>query len=358
MEEMLDTHRILYNNALAERKDVYESSGVSLRYGDQSASYKENRKSNEYYQRTNFSSCQATLKRLDRAYQAFFRRVKAGQTPGYPRFRGRGRFDSVEFPSYGDGGKMRDSGRAYFQHIGEIKVKLHRPWEGVIKTMRLKRKVNKWYLVLSCDLGACTPAKRSVRTGVGIDLGLKTFATASDGTEFGSETFFRDHEAKLRRLQRRVSRRNKGSNRWKKACIDVAKHHVKIANRRRNWHFNTAGKIISGYDLIAVEDLNISGLARTRMAKSVVDAAWGQFVNILEFKAECAGATVVKVNPAYTTQMCSACESIEGPKGQAGLGEREWTCSCGVEHDRDVNAAKNILRLGWSLHAEIRRVAA
>jgi len=357
MLEMLETHRRIYNNALAQRRDVYEAEGKSISYGEQSANYKVERIENEYYQRTNFSSCQATLRRLDKSFKAFFHRIKSGDTPGYPRFRGRGRFSSVEFPSYGDGCKMRESGRAYFQHIGEVKVKLHRPFEGKIKTMRFKNEAGKWYLVLACDLGDCLPSKKPIESSVGIDLGLKTFAVLSDGSQIDSKRYFRDGAKKLRRLQRTVSRRKKGSNRWRKACRNVARFHAKVANQRRDWHFKEAHKLVNSYDLIALENLNIKGIARTRLAKSTLDAGWAQFTDILSYKAECAGTTVVKVNPAGTTQTCSSCGSK--PDQRITLQVRTYKCSsCGLIIDRDLNAAHNILKLGRSFQESIERVAA
>ncbi|HVA90131.1 MAG TPA: transposase, partial [Chloroflexota bacterium] len=152
LETLLETHRWLYNRALAERKDAWESERRTVRYPEQSGHLKEDRRTNPYLGATNFSSCQATLRRLDRAFSAFFRRLRAGQTPGYPRFRGAGRFDSVEFPKYGDGCRLNDS-RAEFQGVGALKLKLHRPVEGTIKTMTIRREAGKWYVVCSCDLG-------------------------------------------------------------------------------------------------------------------------------------------------------------------------------------------------------------
>src|SRR6266508_7011092 len=179
MEAMVETHRHLYNRALAQRKEAWEQEQRGVSYGDQSATLKAQRMVNPYLTLTNFSSCQATLRRLDTAFQAFFRRVKAGDKPGYPRFRGRGRYDTVVFPSYGDGCKLRE-GRAYFQHIGAVKLKLHRPLEGRIKTMAFKREADGWYVVFSCDLGDVTVAP-SEQPAVGIDLGLKAFLTTSEG---------------------------------------------------------------------------------------------------------------------------------------------------------------------------------
>lgn len=181
MLDMLDTHRHLYNRALAERKDAYEQEQRTVRYGEQSGHLKNERLSNPFLAKTNFSSCQATLRRLDRAFQAFFRRLKAGEKPGYPRFRGRGRFDSVVFPSYGDGCRFTD-GRAVFQIIGAVKLKLHRPIEGTIKTMTFRREADGWYVTFSCDLGDVHP-EASTNPAVGIDLGLKEFLVTSAGEQ-------------------------------------------------------------------------------------------------------------------------------------------------------------------------------
>src|SRR5262249_29997175 len=171
LSEMLDTHRHLYNRALAERKIAWEQSCESVSYGQQSAHLKDERTTNPFLARTNFSSCQATLRRLDRAFQAFFRRLKAGKTPGYPRFKGRNRFDTVEFPSYGDGCKL-DGALVYFQHIGRVKIKLHRPVEGTIKTISCKREADGWHVVFSCEIPDAEVAP-SPLPATGIDLGLK-----------------------------------------------------------------------------------------------------------------------------------------------------------------------------------------
>ena len=174
LETMLETHRRLYNSALEERKNVYEAEQRTVSYGEQSGKLKEARKTNPFLSTTNFSSTQATLRRLDRAFKAFFRRIKSGEAPGYPRFKGRDRFDTVEFPSYSDGCRLKDNGRLYLQHIGHIKVKMHRPTVGTIKTVSVKRQCGKWYVLFVCDIGnAPEPATEGAE--VGIDLGLKSF---------------------------------------------------------------------------------------------------------------------------------------------------------------------------------------
>src|SRR4051794_5334237 len=224
MTELVETHRHLYNRALAERNDAWEQEQRSVSYGDQSATLKAQRESNPYLARTNFSSCQATLRRLDRAFQAFFRRVKAGETPGYPRFKGRGRFATVVFPSHGDGCKLRPGGRAYFQHIGAVKLKLHRPIEGRIKTMALTCEPDGWHVIVTCDLGDVA-VEPSTNLEVGIDLGLSAFLTTSEGESVPSPKFYRAAHRRLRRAQRHLARCQKGSKRRQKARERVAKLH-------------------------------------------------------------------------------------------------------------------------------------
>lgn len=350
MAEMVETHRRLYNRALAERKDAWEQEQRPVSYGDQSASLKAQRADNPYLARTNFSSCQATLRRLDRAYQAFFRRLKAGETPGYPRFKGQGRFASIVFPSHGDGCKLRRDGRAYFQHIGAIKLKLHRPVEGTIKTLTLTREADGWYVVVTCDLGD-VPIEPSTNPEVGIDLGLRAFLTTSDGGSIPPPQFYRAAHRRLRRAQRHLARCCKGSKRRLKARQRVARLHQHIANQRRDWHHKTALGLVRRYGTIAHESLNIDGLARSRLARSVLDAGWSQFLTILAHKAADAGVTVVPVDARNTTQMCSACGRL--PAVPLTLQDRTYRCTvCGHTADRDVNAALNVRnRLGWSRQA-------
>lgn len=341
LAEMLETHRRLYNAALAERKDAYEQEQRSVSYGQQSGHLKARRKADAYLARTNFSSCQATLRRLDRAFQAFFRRIKAGEEPGYPRFKGKNRFDTVEFPSYGDGCKLAGE-RAYFQHVGYVKIKLHRPIEGQIKTLAFKREADGWHIVFSCDLGEPT-AEPSTNPPVGIDLGLKAFLVTSDGTTVQPPKFYRQAERQLRRAQRCLARRKKGSNRRSKARQRVAKLHLHIQNQRRDFHHKTAHALVETHGVIAHEDLNVKGIARTRLAKSTHDAGWASFLAILHSKAEDAGVQVIAVPPAYTSQACSQCGCIV-PKT---LADRVHVCpQCGYTADRDLNAARNIERLG------------
>lgn len=341
MTEMLETHCHLYNRALAERKDTWEQEHRSVSYSQQSGHLKQDRVTNPYLAKTNFSSCQATLRRLDKAFQAFFRRIKSRETPGYPRFKSKNRFDTIEYPSYGDGCKITDR-RVYFQHIGHVKIKLHRPIEGNIKTMSFKREADGWHVIFCCDIGEPT-AEPSANPAVGIDLGLKAFLVTSDGETIEPPKFFRKAERQLRRTQRRLSRRKKGSTRRNEARLQVANLYLHIQNQRRDFHHKTARMLIETYGTIAHESLNIKGIARTRLAKSTYDAGWASFLAILHSKAEEAGVQVVTV-PAYnTSQVCSQCGSIVTKT----LANRMHTCPhCGYTADRDLNAALNIKQLG------------
>ncbi|HEY0739207.1 MAG TPA: transposase [Herpetosiphonaceae bacterium] len=348
MLTMLDTHRHLYNRALAERKEAWEQERRSVTFYDQCARLKHDRATNPYLAATNVSSCQATLKRLDRAFQAFFRRIKEGETPGYPRFKSRKRFDTVEFKAYGDGCKV-EGNRAYFQHVGRVRFKLHRPIEGTIKTMSFTRQADGWHVLFACDLGDVRPAPHPGPM-VGFDLGLKAFLVTSDGESIAPPKFYRKAEKALRRAQRRVARRKKGSKRRAKAVQLVARLHLHIANQRRDFHHKTARKLVTQYGTIAHEELNIQGIARSRLAKSTHDVGWGQFLTILHRKAEEAGCVVIPVPAKDTTQACSACGKM--PTISKTLSDRVHQCEwCGYEADRDLNAALNIKRLGSSRQA-------
>jgi putative transposase len=355
LDAMLGAHRRLYNLALRDRRDSYEGEGRSVSYAEQSALYKVSRRMVPSFCALNFSSAQATLRRLDKAFIAFFRRVKAGECPGYPRFKGEDRFRTVEFPSYGDGCRLKENGRLYLQNVGHIKVKLHRAIEGTIKTVSVKKSCGQWYVIFSCDLG---DAPEPVEGGpeVGIDLGLKSFLVTSDGSSVDPPRYYGKAQKKLKRAQRALARKKKGSSRRRKARKRVARLHEKTANQRRDFHHKETRKLVDAHGLIAHEALNVKGLARTRLAASVHDAGWAQFVNILVAKAEEAGVRVVAVNPANTTQACSSCGAM--PETKKTLSERLHSCSCGYVADRDVNAAENILALGRSAQAPTQRVAA
>ena len=301
----------------------------------------------------NFSAAQDVLRRVDKTFKAFFGRVKAGRKAGFPRFRSRRRYDSRTFPSYGDGCRLRTNGRLYLQGAGEIKVKLHRPVEGKIKTVSIKREADHWYALFSCEVDAA-PLPASDET-VGIDVGLTSFAVLSDGSEIANPRYARKAAAAVRRAQRRVARRKKGGNGRRKAVRLLQKAHAHIAHQRNDFHHKVARGLVDHFGLIAVEDLNLKGLAGSMLARSVHDAGWGMFLARLDDKAESAGRQIVRVNPNGTTQRCSGCQTTV-PKT---LSQRWHDCpACGLRLSRDENAAREILRLGLSLDARTWPVAA
>ena len=354
MTNLLETHRQLYNSALAQRKQVYESEQRAVNYQEQSARLKIARKADDAFALCNFSSCQRTLKRLDRAFAAFFRRLKAKEKAGYPRFRGHGRFDSVDF-TIGDGAKLTKEGKARFQNVGDVKLKLHRPVEGEIKTATFRRCADGWYVIFVCDIGE-TVLKPSVNPAIGIDLGLKSFLVTSDGEAVETPKLYRKAQARLRRCQRAVARKKRGGKNRLRAVKSLARVHQHVANQRKDFHHKTAKSLVDRYGVIAHEDLNVKGMVRSlHLAKSMHDAGWSQFLLILKQKAESAAVLTIGVNPRHTTQTCSCCGGL--PPVSIGLSVRLYVCEhCGFSLDRDWNAAINILNRAGTLPLEVNVV--
>jgi putative transposase len=335
----------LYNGALQERRDAWKHAQQSVGYYEQANQLKAIRADGNLTV-TNFSACQDVLRRVDKAFRAFFSRVKAGQQAGYPRFKPRQRYDSLTFPSYRDGCRLRENGRLYLQGVGDSKVRLHRPVEGKIKTVSVKRESGKWYALFSCEV-APAPLPPSA-AAVGIDVGLTAFATMSDGTEIANPRRLKAAQRKLRIAQRRVSRRKRGSNGRRKAVRILQKAHARVQHQRADFHHKVSRALVNRYGLIAVEDLNVKGLVRSMLAGPIHDAGWASFLAKLNYKAESAGRRVVRVNAAGTTQRCSAC----GTHVPKTLSQRWHYCpACEVSLSRDENAAREILRLGLSLGA-------
>ncbi len=283
--------------------------------------------------------------RIDLAFQAFFRRVKAGETPGYPRFRGQGRYDSITFPQVPVGCKLdAETKRLRIANAGQVKVILHRPIEGTPKTATISRSsTGKWYVCFSCECAEPAPLP-ATDLQVGIDVGLKTFATLSTGAEIANPRFFRHEEQALAKVQRRLSKEEKGTPERAMRRRAVARVHERVAWRRGDFAHQHSRHIVNTFDLIAVEDLAVNRMTHTHcLAKSIHDAAWSQFTSLLAYKAAWAGRRYVAVNPAYTSQDCSRC----GHRQKLSLSDRTYTClCCGLLLDRDLNASLNILRLG------------
>jgi putative transposase len=345
---MLETHRRLYNSCLEERKSRYEAERVTVKYAEQSARFKTEREINPFYARLNFSSAQATMRRLDKSFANFFRRLKTGEKPGYPRFKGRDGFNSIEFPAHGDGIRLTGN-RLRVQHVGTIRVALHRPIEGMIKTLTLLREADKWYLIVSCDVGDVT-VEPSKNPPVGIDMGLEKFLAKSDGSEpEPNPRYLKDALPELRRKQRALARKNKGGKNRRKAVMAVARIHARVRNLRREHHHQVALKLVRRYGFIAVERLSIKNMLRNdRLARAISDVAWGNFLLTLRSKAESAGVAFEVVEARGTSQECSGCGRVV-PKD---LAQRWHSCECGCSLDRDENAARNILARGLQARTE------
>ncbi len=341
----------LYNAAVEERRSAWRQKGLSLGYYDQAAQLKVIRAAGNLGV-ANFSACQDVLHRVERTFSAFFARVRRGERAGYPRFKPRRRYRTLAFPRYGDGCRVRPSGRLYVQGVGELKVKWHRPLLGNIKMMTLTREADKWYVCFVVDHEPeSLPVSAAV---VGIDLGLTYFLVTDDGHVVANPRHFRQAASRLRVAQRKLARRQNRSRRREKIGHGLVRLHAHIGNQRRDFHHKTARALVDAHGLIAVEDLNVNGLARSMLAKSVLDAGWGQFVRILAEKAANAGRILVAVNPDNTTQNCSEC----GERVWKDLKQRWHRCpACGCSLDRDINAARNILqraldsRPGWGRQA-------
>ena len=337
----LETCRRLYNNALAERRDAWKDEQRSVTYREQQDALPGNK--DEYQQQVHSQVLQDVLRRLRRAFDAFFRRVRNGETPGYTRFKGKGRYDSFTYPQSGFS-LSKDGRHITLSKIGPIRIKLHRPLEGRVKTCTIKRDVDQLYVVFSCDVEV--EARSHGGTAVGVDVGLEKFATLSDGTVIENPRFLRESEQKIKKRQRRVSRRKKGSNRREKARKELARAHRKVRNQRTDFAHKLSRKLADSYSTIIFERLNIMNMVKNHhLAKSIIDASWNQLIQFTIYKAEGAGGRVELVDPKNTSQMCSRC----GMLVKKDLSVRVHSCwNCGLTIDRDLNAAINIQdRSGW-----------
>lgn len=344
----------LYNAALESRIDAHRK-GANLTYGSQAAELKVLRKECPEFARWSHTAKQHVLRRLDKAFRAFFGRLKAGKKAGFPRFQARARWDTAEF-TFGDGLRLQGNRLRIVGVPGSVKVWWHRsiPEGGKIKHAKITRGGGHWFACFSVESADAEPAP--IENPIGLDLGLDAFIARSDGETVKAPRFFREGQRRLRVLQRAVSRKRKGSHRRRKAVAVLNRFHRKLAARRADFLHRQANAVLAKTRHIAVEDLNIKGLARTWLAKSVHDAAWRRFLDILDYKAANAGGWMEKVDPHNTSQACSGCGALV----QKTLCDRWHDCpDCGLSLDRDVNAAKNILsRSGLDRRTQSTRDAA
>jgi putative transposase len=381
----LDDHRDLYNAALEHRRTAYRKAGVSVRYGDQSAELKEIRAADPDGQgRWSAGSQQQTLRRLDRAFAAFFRRVNAGQRPGYPRFKGRGSFDTIEWPATKNGATWDSTPhdptatRVRLLGIGHVRVHQHRPVRGTVKTISVKREGDRWYVIVSCEDVAAEPLPATGRQA-GFDMGIVHFTTASEPIEgvtdgeghVANPRYLKRAAERIAAAQRVYARTRRGSKRRTKAARQIGKVHKKVARQRADHAHKVALAVVRACDVIVVEDLRIANMtrapaprpdperaggylpngsaAKAGLNQSIVDAGWGVFLTILPSKAESAGREVIAVNPANTSRTCPAVECGHLAK-ENRLTQAGFVCViCGFTANADVVGALNVKRIGLVL---------
>lgn len=336
LQAALDHTRDLYNAALEERIGVYRKSGRSVSCYDQFKSLTVLRENPEY---TVFSASMQRwpIKKIDLAFAAFFSRIKKGQTPGFPRFRGRDRCKSFGFADR-YGWKVHDS-RLYMKGIGKVRIHMHRSLPENIRSCQIKRNCKGWVVLFVCDV----PVEALPATGrsIGVDMGITSFIATSDGLTVPGFKAGRKAQKEMRRRQRALARCKRGSKNRLKAKLRVARLHERTANARRTFQHQVAAKLVRENDLIAIEDLNVKGMAKGMLARDVNDAGWASFTTLLVEKAEKAAREIVKVDARYTSQTCPGCGAVE-PKP---LSQRVHRCGeCGYTADRDVAAAQVVLQ--------------
>ena len=343
LDTTIDTCRILYNSALLDRINRYKNTGKGLSYNEQASIVVKDKEKHECLNKVYAQILQDVLRRVDKAFANFFRRLKQKHTKaGYPRFKGEDRLHSFAYPQKGF--SIEDN-KLKLSKIGSIKLKLHRELNGKIKTCTIKKEIDRWYVCFIVEIEK-NIIKKVVSNPIGIDVGIKNFATLSNGDTIENPKYLRKSEDRLTRAQKLLSRKKKGSHNRRKQRTLVAKQHRKIKNQRLDFHHKVSKELVNKYDLIAHEDLNIKGMVKNHnFAKSISDVGWGQFVGFVKYKAEEAGIYAIPINPRNTSQLCSHCGQVV----KKDLSVRVHKCSyCGLELDRDHNAALNILNKAWN----------
>lgn len=331
----LDLCRELYNAGLQERIESYKTTGKGVTWLQQQSQLPAIKEVRPEFKNVHAHTLQAVLIRLNRSFQSFFRRVKNGETPGFPRFKGRNRFNSLVFTPAAF--KVEGS-HVKLSKVGNVKIKLHRQLPEKVGTLFLKQICGAWYACFSCEVEPQPLPETDA--AVGIDVGLESFAVLSDGTTIQNPRWYRNAQAKLRRAQRRVARRKKGSQRRRHAVELLQKIHERAANQRKDFQHKLAHALVQKYGVIAVEALNVKGLAAGMLAKSVHDAGWSAFVSKLAHKVEETGRQLITVNPAGTSQTC-----LCGAPVRKRLSDREHVyTACGLIAPRDLVSAQIILQ--------------
>lgn len=398
LNRMTRDHAEVYNAALQERRDAWQTRQQRVTATQQMGQLTQMRRLRPDQAAWSYTSQQQTIRRLDKAFAAFFRRVKAGQTPGYPRFRSARRFDTVDF-RYGDGvgfthlsttrsesgskqtlwhtdglpqarKRGKREARLRIQGVGVVRVWMHRsiPDGTVLTAASIKREGNQWFLVLPVEVETTPRPMTGAVVGVDLAVGKNGLGWTSDGERLPNPQPLRDAHARLKTEQQALSRKKRGSNRRTTQVAKVARLHAKVARVRRDHLHRTAARLVAVYDLVAVEDLQTRNMtrrpkpvpdpdnagaflpnraaAKAGLNKSILDAGWGTFTQMLRSKAECAGVKIVSVNPANTSRCCNEC----GHTAKENRNRKRFRClACGHTADADINAAQNILDRGLTL---------
>lgn len=351
LNETLELSRLVYNKTLEVRKETYEQTGQTLSLYDTNKLLTGWKKWEPVLTNVYSQVLQNAQERVDLAFKAFFRRVKNGEAPGFPRFKSAHRYDSFTFKQAGFGFKEPENGLVRLSKIGDAKIILHRSIEGKVKNLTVRRdKVGNWYACFSCIVEP--KPLPPVAAVIGIDVGLSSFATFSDSEKVPNPRFFKRDEDELKRAQRKFGEAAKGSPERKKRLKTLNHIEQRITNRRVDFAHKFSRNLVNKYQVIVFEKLDIvdmmDGNFRS-MNRSIADVAWGRTVEFSAYKAEDAGRAILQVNPRGTTQECSGCHKVV-PKG---LSVRVHDCPyCGLVLDRDHNAALNILARGLAMLPE------